>query len=1119
MVSLDTRAKDHETYLNMRQRVEDIMQKIQEQAQQNKDENNDLEKRYTFCQALLIKLPQLKSMSEESETKLQLISTDLYPSQQASEQQRLKEIKESLKTLEVTLNNDLKTTEWDLLKDLDLQLETKATEDFFRGTQVKLQTIPKLDPHKTAITEECQRVEMLKMTLELRIRALEVLQQKKGGTQSQEYQALMELKENVLKDCDSQMEELLKVQESLNNYTHDVEEAARFLRNIENSLLPPQGSTGQCSDSVEVTQQALTSLQQQFQSHVEQLQSRGTMHPFLSPQKVEQLQENILSQLLVRMSTLQAKGHSRLESLNRCAELNRNYTKSQSEIIHSVKMMENKLQQLISQKITCLPDCTEQEEKLRALSEDLQSLIQHLQELKDWCSEQSCRREREAALNAIWRRVSRLPFLLQKLRERSTERIAEWKDVSDNVEKASVLLQQVEANLPDGNRLSESTEDLQEQLQHWEQFQDGADCEHRALSALELRAARLLAIPAHLDKAPPTPLCQQLQAMQERYARVKQSSKEGLQKARVELQEREKLLQELKSVGLRLEAADGLVSEMQQSSSTEELQAVYRQLCNQKALLQCVMERLKMKYSDMNTPIPAEIDDQMKEVTKSLSKVQEKVEKAVEKSGPVHKLGARLSEIQAGLGSVQKRLEEKSPTVVEAKVTQRRVWDELDKWHSRLAALDVDLQDLEKPEDAVVITERLVEVQQQHTLLSKQAEQRTTLISKIHSWRQEHQEMIKSSKSWMAEAQSWLASPCIYTTAKCLSSHVQALKTVLDDSAQIRITLQGFSSPLKEMSQVCDVTDLQEQLVDADRQVAKVQESFTMPLSQLEHAADEVAAIESEVQKMENDMTEIKNLLSAPETLPRPREESLREAEVRIQTMRRTVAEIQRCKPDLCLPEKAEETLTVFTAVDHLQTLLMELEKKVPALFIQQPFSPIQQDAPQLQTSTSEDSEKEEPGQIQIAHVEEDVLRISGAALLTVEQTSPEQRQSWKPESTESTEWEREEAKGRGFMWWLWEAFLGSVPEESSAEASAEPEAASGPSTEETAEDEEDVEGPTDSTEAEGGEEAEGAEEAEVAEEAQEGEPKLLVRTRQTSESPVKTDPKPKSKSKKCVIS
>lgn len=43
----------------------------------------------------------------------------------------------------------------------------------------------------------------------------------------------------------------------------------------------------------------------------------------------------------------------------------------------------------------------------------------------------------------------------------------------------------------------------------------------------------------------------------------------------------------------------------------------------------------------------------------------------MERSGPVHRLGAKLSEIQAGLRSVEKRLEQRSPSAIEAKVTQK----------------------------------------------------------------------------------------------------------------------------------------------------------------------------------------------------------------------------------------------------------------------------------------------------------------------------------------------------------------------------------------------------------------------------------------------------------------
>ena len=60
---------------------------------------------------------------------------------------------------------------------------------------------------------------------------------------------------------------------------------------------------------------------------------------------------------------------------------------------------------------------------------------------------------------------------------------------------------------------------------------------------------------------------------------------------------------------------------------------------------------------------------------------------------------------------------------------------------------------------------------------------------------------------------------------------------VLDDSEQIRMTLQGFVSMLTEISPVCDITVLREQLSEADGRVAAMQLSFVTPLSQMEHAA------------------------------------------------------------------------------------------------------------------------------------------------------------------------------------------------------------------------------------------------------------------------------------------
>lgn len=53
---------------------------------------------------------------------------------------------------------------------------------------------------------------------------------------------------------------------------------------------------------------------------------------------------------------------------------------------------------------------------------------------------------------------------------------------------------------------------------------------------------------------------------------MKQRSREGLEAARAELEEREKVGEELLAIQMWLQAAHGLLSEMEQSSSTEELQ-------------------------------------------------------------------------------------------------------------------------------------------------------------------------------------------------------------------------------------------------------------------------------------------------------------------------------------------------------------------------------------------------------------------------------------------------------------------------------------------------------------------------------------------------------------------
>ncbi|XP_073690696.1 nesprin-2-like [Garra rufa] len=1001
MIDLDLKSQAHERYLSLSQCLEDVKEEMEAQIPRTKDESINKEERYRACQALLIQISLIKLLCEETMDELQEIRADLYPSQLSTEQTRFKQILDSLQTSEMVVNNNLQILERDLLKHIHYPSEKRVLKQFLKDTNEELEKPCSIEPKEAVIEKQLRKCLVLRKNVESRMRVLVFLEKKMGAQPPQDSKQLTCLKDTVLEKCDQQMVSLTKAKKMLRSYTKAVIDTIRLLQRAALVLLPSICSARSCSERLKDTQLALLNLDTQFQSHVSQLQAQTPQHPCFRPQQIEFLHTEVLGVLLVRLSTLKAQAQIHVESLTRCVECQKHSRKCYEELCQQVRDLETLLSQCASKKITSYNDSKDQQEKLKALVEDVAMLPGKLRSLREWCSLYGCRANREDAVSAIWGQVARLQRCANDLQARSEQTEAEWSSVTRSVEQAATVLEQVDAELPDSRRENLTGDELQELLLFWSQYQDRLDCEHRALSALELRAARLLGVPPYLEQAPPIELCQEFRALQERYHSLKERSSQGLRAVRTEVEERERVQEQLEGVREWLESAVSLLAVLEHEPSKKQLQEVHSQLCTQKAVLQRISESLKMMYSDKNTSIPEEIEGLLQEVSQSLQEVEEQVKTAVEKSGPLHRLGAKVSEIKAGLGSVQSWLEQKSLNFTEAESTQKRVWDELDSLHTRLTAVEVELQDVSEmhPEETRLLQDNLANTQQTHTRLTKQAEQRTTFLSKVRGWLQEHEEMVKGSQSWITEAQSWLTTPCTYTTARCLDSHVNALQMVLDDSAQMRRTLQGFGSVLTEMGSAFDVSPLEEQLSNADRRVADMQHNLLGPLSQLEHAAAEVDAIETEVKVMEKDVAKIKSTLTTKEDIT---QDCLKATEDRIDLMKRTVAEIQNCKDGLCLPDKAENTLLVFKKAELLQQQLLELEQLAQEYSIEvqetsvPPLCVTPLTVPHLSVPpTITEEETQESGHIQIVHVEEDVLKKSGATLMTVAQSTPEQRLSW----------------------------------------------------------------------------------------------------------------------------
>lgn len=111
--------------------------------------------------------------------------------------------------------------------------------------------------------------------------------------------------------------DLSKAKESLKNYSRGVKRVNQFLQRTESILLPSLCTPRSCSERLKDIQQALLTLDKEFQTHMAEIQNLAPFSLLFSGQKVEQLQVEALGCLLVRMSALKAQAQLRLEALER----------------------------------------------------------------------------------------------------------------------------------------------------------------------------------------------------------------------------------------------------------------------------------------------------------------------------------------------------------------------------------------------------------------------------------------------------------------------------------------------------------------------------------------------------------------------------------------------------------------------------------------------------------------------------------------------------------------------------------------------------------------------------------------------------------------------------------
>ncbi|KAM7395095.1 hypothetical protein PAMA_006717 [Pampus argenteus] len=939
--ALSIHAFEQVKYLHLRGQMEESRDIAKMQIQRAKNKKIRVDERFKLCQSLLVELPLVKTQCQEAADQLEAIAQELYPLELNSEKQRIQHTVETLVSWEHSVTDNIKNMEAKLLRGLQLSSELPALKDLFQSTRLEMQEAKTVDPDEKAIDIALQRCWVVWRNMESAMRVFEALGQKEK-INLKIYKELYSLRDAAMKECHLQMESLSQARDSLKDYQWAAQGAIGFLHNAEATFLSAPGGFLDCTEEQRQTRQALKALEDGFQAHICHLVELVPQQPCLSRPKTEQLHIDILSQLLVGRAVLEAQAQLRLESLQRCEIRQQSHRSGHEDIQQHLSGFGAKISDCAAEQVTSYDKCVAQHKGAKLLMEDLRSLAGKIEELRAGCPIQGCGVGKGSEFGDLWSRWVSLRRGVGLLLADTIQRGEEWRDITTSMEQCCSFLASLQADVPDSSTVSFTQEEPQELLAQAEMHQAGLEQEQQALASLEHQLEHALGLSSSQGPTSPGSVGKTLVKIQENVRSLKERNLLVVAAAQAEEKERQQVQEEIGEVEQHVVAIPAMLEACSDPRKQQELK---EDLSSQKAKLECIMDGVQSRYDE----IPADLSKRIHALQMSLKRAEEMI---MERSDPVRKLARRMVELVSGLDRVKAVLEQRSTTVSEAQIVLKHVWDKLDAWHSHLMLLENEVQDFaaEQPDQAHLLMDQLTQPLQIYQDASQMAEHRTAFLSKIPACLQEFEDILYSATCWLDEAQSWLNTPCSFTTVKSVQNHAKSLQLVLDDSVRIRDTLQDFRSVLAEISAVCDISTHEETLNQNDQQICIMQRNVLEPLDKLQRVVEMVEAMDDELKMIEKTVSKIRTILSSMDnssiTL-----EHLHNRQVilaNVQSMQRTLEVMEKCKSELHLPQGAEENLVIFSRAALLLQSVKELEQL------------IQQQASLLEIREEEEEEEEE---------------------------------------------------------------------------------------------------------------------------------------------------------------
>ncbi|KAM7109858.1 nesprin-2 [Ciconia maguari] len=823
----------------------------------------------------------------------------------------------------------------------DIQNEAEHTFHIIKHIQLELQQPLLIDIKK--IQYEKVRWEAIQNMMQAKFSAIQCIMEKERENQEgKSLAAGIETKLEKLQDHEIQLktdiaarvsalEEACKTGEL---YTKAVQRAARFLEECEARV---KSATAELSSSEEVCQTPLWK-QEEFNSakaDIENLYSK--LKNLVKPEDKICL-ENTLTELINKSLALREKAQRKEAEEQRYFEKYKSYTKTKDKVCDNLNKLEKMLRQSLSQIPMSYKEALEHLEESKILVSNIDSAEDDLVKLRQVSGKlmRLCKRSDKALgriVTVLWENWLGLLEAAKGLEINCEELKQEWKFINEELERETIILDKLQEEQPENLKEKEKAtrEELVELLDFVSSFEENINQQQLLLLLLLHRIRNILNTSENTEAEAALPALCEIKAMQDRCKKLYEKTQDHKDSVQAEIQERNKITEEISAVTNALQNAASMLLQ-DATGKAGQLEEVQSMIGKESQTLKDIMEKLRIKYSEMYTVVPAEIEIQLEDCKKVLRDLEDQVSFEILQSSPQYVLKRKAETINNGLQAIENMLQQKSENIAKAKEVQKQIWDMLDLWHYKLNELDAEVHDIVEQDSchAQELMDILVTPLQQYQQVSQLAERRTAILNKAANKMEEYDELLKNVKVWIENTNCLLRADAQNDSAKSLRKHTDDLQMALEDSEQKQNLLHSVYLELEELTPVFETESVMQQLNEIDDQVATLQHEIAEILPQIQHVADELDAIESHVKVFEKDIAKMKTILSSEDLLEFSPKDQLKHGQVildHVGPMQKTIVHIQSYEEVLQLPGVKMQPFAVFQRARQLLRELKKLEK------------------------------------------------------------------------------------------------------------------------------------------------------------------------------------------------